>query len=391
MILLLIQLPDDRTPTAVFINIIMILLITLLIWKAHKYPFILSKKSLNLCYLLTMLFCLFGFWAGDWYHYYHGLEYMRTQQQYLNFITLNMDTLELPYYYIAELVNYNYILWRIIVWGLTLFFIYRTMLHLELNKNTFILFFIVIALLNISYARVSLAMAIAFYGYAFTVKPYHFHNIPSIFSYIFGISLIVISLFFHKSAFFLIFIFSLSLVKLNKYTLISIIILFPIVTIFINTTGLNYLISFYGAEEGFINIERVQFYITSYEKKHVSLAQSVSTLSRYATFYTSFVLLCKIILNRFYRNMPYYLQTYINVTVWIILISTLFAFNDVTNVIFYRLLYFSSIPCAIVLSYLMLCRENYKFCNLIFYIGIFYTIYTVFHSFIGSFNYIGEY
>ena len=68
----------------------------------------LSKKRRNknpiILWILLLLFCVFAYWSGDFYHYYHYFDTFRFDFRYLT----GIEAVELPYWYIADFVNYSY-------------------------------------------------------------------------------------------------------------------------------------------------------------------------------------------------------------------------------------------------------------------------------------------
>lgn len=75
------------------------------------------------------------------------------------------------YAYIVRLINKNYLLFRIIVWGGALLLSCLTFRRLNLNINVALYFLIAMYLIRFNYARASLAMACYFMGLSFLVKP----------------------------------------------------------------------------------------------------------------------------------------------------------------------------------------------------------------------------
>lgn len=163
--------PSQPTAPLILFNAILVVLLIVLSWRARKAPYIIPAQSRLVCWLLVFVCMIFPFYDVDFFNYIELMDILKYQGNDLDSIKGELLQFEWPYYYIGRLVNYNYLPFRIVVWGGAMVFYILTMRRLDLNPNVFILYFTIIALLLISYGRVTLAWAIAFYGYSFIVKP----------------------------------------------------------------------------------------------------------------------------------------------------------------------------------------------------------------------------
>ena len=151
-----------------------------------------NKKIERKVFYSCAIFCVLGFWAGDYWHLI---------VDYKNLLKGNSsDTnLETVYGYLATFAP-TYLLFRIFIWGGVIFFVYKInklIIPLGYNKE-FIYFFVTLCLMMFSYARVSLSMAIIYYCLAyFCIKPHR--NIKN---NIFLLIIFFASAYFHKSALF---------------------------------------------------------------------------------------------------------------------------------------------------------------------------------------------
>ncbi|MEA5099158.1 MAG: EpsG family protein [Bacteroidales bacterium] len=329
---------------------------------------------------LIFIFFIFSFWGGDWFNYYEAIIEMKLYGSNFELLT-GYESLELPYWYIARFVNYNYILFRIVVWGSIFILVFKTQKRLELDNNIFLISFVFISMLLLSYARVSLAMSLAFYGYSFIVKPKINSKLRS---YILGLLFIISSLFFHKSAIFLLVIFPLSLFKLSKKTIFLSFMLFPVLIFIIKTTGFDYIMNKSIDDESIINLRSAQEYLNADDYQY-GVGMYISNILLYSVFYFSFWIILRHVFSEKYCNMPKHVQKYTNAVFWIILFSSIFLFTGTISVFYYRLLYFSVIPLSFFVAYIMSQNIDFNLSRILIIVSIIWSFYMVSYSFYGSF------
>lgn len=373
---LIIELPQKATTGLVFIDILIFFALLLII---GRISFHLKKSHILLAYFLILCFCVFGFHNGDYYHYSTGVTQMATNSKYVNIDFWDEDIhLEKVYWYIGQLVNYDYFLWRLVVWGSTLLLIYLTTKRLDFNISTTLSFFIVVALLIISYARVSLAMAISFFGVSFLIRP----KFSKFISYPIGLLIIFLSLSFHRSAIFLLIIFSLSTIILSKRNLLFVALLLPLITLIVNYYGFEYFIN--DTSGNVVNNKVREYSIRT--NQNSTLGGSVYLIFNYIVFYMSYVLICKTIFKP-KIHLPNTVQFFFNCVFWIISIATIIGLNVNynTSVIFYRFLNFSVIPLSFILGYLIQ-YNNSKLLQCIFITALLKNIYQLLYICYAAYN-----
>ncbi|HBN06311.1 MAG TPA: hypothetical protein DD434_11080, partial [Bacteroidales bacterium] len=353
--MILLNLPTSFTPILTLFNVLIILLLFVLFVGSYRYPFKMTVNKRFIIRTLIFIFFIFSFFDGDWYHYYEGISAMKLYGRNFELLT-GYESIELPFWFIAKFVNYNYILFRIIVWGAIFTLVFKTQKRLELDKNTFLISFVFISMLLLSYSRVSLSMALAFYGYSFIVKP---KTNSKLRSYIFGLLFIISSLFFHKSAIILLITLPLSLLEIRKKTIFVAFIFFPILIYVIKTIGLEYVMSKSIDDKSIINIKTAHFYLNE-DIMQRGIAMYIANFLFYSVCYSIFLIIIRHIFSEKYYNLPKYIQNYQNVIFWIILFSSVFLFTGTIQVFFYRLLNFSIIPISIFISYLLSNKINYN-------------------------------
>lgn len=148
-------------PWLVGCNLIMILVGYLIVFPALKYPHRLTKSRRRGAYCTIVVFCVFAFWGSDFFHVYDNYKELLSTGW----------TLESVYQIIAqEIAPDNYFLWRLVVWGLATILIIKIFKRVDINQDLAVSFFLMIWILWFSYARVSLAMAMVFFGLALVSK-----------------------------------------------------------------------------------------------------------------------------------------------------------------------------------------------------------------------------
>lgn len=307
----------------------------LLFWKANVKYFDKAPTRQPFLILFVLIHLLFAFDGGDYYHY----------NDYL--LSKDMDNMERVYTYIAELANYNYLLFRLIIWGSALFLFRQTSKRFGINadKAVFILYLMFISLF--SYARASLAMAVYFYGISFLCIPLKRNKVLSL---LLGVGIVLLSIVFHKSMLFTALVSIMVFVPINRRGLILFLILFAFSTPLLNTLFNTFVTPAYIFDED-IN-ERIA------QLQSVTYGDSIIGFSRYEWIrrfleYSTIVVPFLILTFRFAKlkllslNNPD-IKLY-KVTLGILLVAISSYMIQFGNfVIFYRYLYMAIIPLTIL-------------------------------------------
>ena len=182
------SIAQEPTPRLIAINLVLLFAVFLLQRRALRFPFSVSKSSRVTSIILMFVFVLYSFWGQDWFHYLEA---------YPELCQGNPGHMEDVYVWIAQHLSVDYISFRFAVWGTGLILLLLTIERLPLKKDLIILFFGSIWIIWFSYARVSLGLALCFYGLAVFYHPYRIKSL----SKILAIAAIAVSFFFHKTAF----------------------------------------------------------------------------------------------------------------------------------------------------------------------------------------------
>ena len=332
-----------------------------------------SKGRLNFTLFMWFAFDLFAFWGSDWFHLYVAYKDIMT----------GSPIVEDVYTWIAyKLAPNNYFLFRIIVWGTAQLLLWDTFKRLSVSSHLTLALFVSIWMIWFSYGRVSLAMALAFWGLTIYHKSHKIPLLPKII----GICAIATSFFFHKSAIFIIIVSLLTILtrKINKITFIIFLIAFPFIAYILDDGFVDsILLTMTDQTEDLDNyIVKAQYYMERDEKSN-GIGPLIGLIAEKVPYYLIIILGTAAI----YRNngnttildyeevadvathennnervshVPEDVQMFTRALFFIVLFSSLFLFSNTVNtqVIYDRFIKFSYIPATIILTYLL---ENNKY------------------------------
>ena len=168
-----------------------------------------------------LIFCLFDKCGGDYFHY--------QEQVHDLYIYTGLGTgLEKVYVWLVGQIGYSYFLFRLAVWGSALLCYRLLMRYLDYSGLDAVWVFLLVLLVNFSYARVSLGLVIFFNGYVRLCEP------KKKMDRFWGLCFLVASCFFHKTIVILLLLSCFSCIKLNKYLIACLLILFPVLVFIMN-------------------------------------------------------------------------------------------------------------------------------------------------------------
>lgn len=355
-------------PWLVGCNLIMILIGYLIVYPALKYPYCLTKSRRQLAYCLIVFFCVFAFWGSDFFHIYDNYKELVSSGWELEYI----------YHLIAkDIVPDNYFLWRLIVWGFATILIANTFKRVRVNQDLAVCFFLMIWILWFSYARVSLSMAMAFFGLAIISN-----SQSSLFSWLYGLVFISASLFFHKSAGFAVCISILSLLVPNKWNnkWFLVLLCFPLMVYFARTYLSTILIGDLSSnnEEITSYIERGQNYMND-DSYIQGFGYLLGQLFERIPYYMIYVSSLRILIYKTYSVDNKCIMAFMKAMALLVTVASVFAFDISINtqLIYERFMRFSFIPSCVLLTYFW-CNNIYpkwqKWTFHIAWIGSFYQI-----------------
>ena len=365
----------QQTPFHVLFNIFIMLFFYLSLKPALDYYGGLSRGWIFFAKVLIVLFCIFSFWGADWFHYAQIFAKIK------NFGGTHMEDI---YVSIVQ-VSPNYIIFRLIIWGAALFFLFDFFKRVNVNSTVALLVFSVIWLIWFSYARVSLAMAMMFWGVSVIFNPLCKKRF---FSIIIGLLAIVTSFYFHKTAVFGISIIVIAFLvyRLNGRAIITLSILFiPVEFILVQNFLMDYMLIDVSAEDSVIGASLVsgQRYLS--EKTVVTgIGSNVAKFLELVPYYLTLVCCLKLNLKRnHFVNIPNDVKIFAFIAFYTIIFSTIFAFDfGLSTEIFYgRFMRFAFLPCVIVITYCYGWIETHKIAKFTIYSGVIGTIYQLLYVF----------
>lgn len=307
------------------------------------YIFRNDRKDRTISWLLVLIFCLFAYWDTDFFSFRQ------------DFFSPNFNDFRDPlYYYLSFAAFKSYTIFRLLIWGTGLLLFKKTIERFSISKNIAIYIFVLFFLLTFSYARVSLGMAMFFYGASLLLNPSKDHRSLSIIA---GLLFIACSYWGHRSMSLLILLTPMLMVKLNKKTSILLILagvtFSSLAAILLSKLAGGEIIlsgelsdvgdaaSHYAANESTID----------YNWKFML----IKNLRNYSFMVLILYFIWKMTLSKdSYRIMPYIKRlTALCCTILIIAISFMNVLGLGAEVIGYRYLYMLGIPSCIILSYLV--------------------------------------
>lgn len=302
-----------------------------------------SRLRLRSSIFLIVLFCVLALWSGDWYHYqeiYHKLN------EYANW-TSHMEAV---YDFLMRYISPNYLIFRLLVWGTAVGLLYLTIKKLGLCQSFVWAIFGLGFLPYFSYARVSIVPAMIILGAACVMIPNLQQNKLS---FVCGLMLIFLSVFFHKSAFFgvAIMLFCFVVPQTNKNSWFYFLIGFVIASFALRYL-FQYALSIDFSEDSaltsFAEKARESVSVSYYGSR--SIGPLVVKMSEHIPYFLTAFLAFKI-QNEY--QAPKSIMTIIKFEFYIVLFSMLFLMDlgTSTNLLYGRFLRFSILPGTVTLAY----------------------------------------
>lgn len=372
---------DIATFPEAFFNFVLWVVIFISIRPVINKPYLFSKKRKYWVFFLLFVFCLYPFFGGDYFHY---LElYNDTKAGYSR-------GLEEVYIWIIRNIGFSYTFFRLLIWGAALWLTISAYKRIAPLDNLSIALFSVLYLPWFSYARVSLAMALIFWGLCLISKP---KENRKFFSYIIGLAAIVSSVFFHRTAPIAItaILGSLLLRNPTKKSLILVLVLFPVAVYFLKY-ALSEFMSVDLDYDSFITERKRDSYLNDDDSANLKIglsAISVMGIGPYISVFFTRAPLLLVGIAYFYSIVKGYFKDFRTPVKYvssyaflIILIAIAFSldlgFNTYT--FYYRTLNYAMIPSALFLSQIKSQGRMPAFFRWIYYLSLFGVIYTLVYT-----------
>ena len=300
-------------------------------WASHHR---LKERS---CIFLIGFFIITHCLQGDFFHM------MWVVQDYI-FLPGYYNYGEDVYIWIGALVERNYFLFRIIVWGGAYIIYCLTARRLGLPVYYSVVLLLISHVIAFSYARATSAMAIYFFGLSFICNP--IHNKPK-FSIIIGALCIYASTFFHNSAIMMVAATLMIFIPVRKWSLLLVVVLIPLLANVFK--GYFEQIILMGNEEDIL-IQKIQRY-SEREIERGFAALIISTFE-YASFYVPFVISTIILFkNKLFKQISKGFFNIYKVSLGLLLGSFVFlTFGPSFITFYYRVLFMILIPSTLIIA-----------------------------------------
>lgn len=370
-------LPTEQTAGIVFFNLCLLLLMYALMRKALRSPYIVAPINRSVTILLMFVFVLFSFWGKDWFGYLNEFEVLKYGGR---------TNIEEIYFWIAQNLCPTYIIFRLIIWGISLCVLLHMFKRLSIPTHLAIFFFCSIYIIWFSYARVTAAMVLVYYGLTVLYKPYK----SKLISILLGLSAIGCAFFFHKSALFGIVVALLTILvnKFEKKTFICLLLCYPILVYLSRSYLSDFLMADVSTEDEILgqSISTGQRYL----QKELSESGFGVTIQRFLERFPHFLLAyisLYFIRSKSYVDTPSDIKAFIRLQFFIVLLSSLFMFDFDANtkIVFSRFSRFAVIPSCIVLTYFFSIRYKFKYTQITYYLAFMGTLYAVVYSMYNAF------
>ena len=378
----------EPLPILVFTNLLMIGFLMLLGMKGLREPYILRPWRRYMMILISVLFCLFSFWGTDWFHY---------AEMYINLVYMDgfNTSLENVYYFIANYLSPNYLVFRAIIWGSAFYLLCLLFRHVSIRGDLLLAIFCALWLLDFSYGRVVMSYTMMYLGGAILMKPVKGKMLLSL---MLGIALLVFSLFFHKTAFFgvALILFALLPRLLNNRTFALVLMMYPFVLLLVQLLLMQFMDTAIDPSERNSSSTAGQAYLND-DTKEIGPAYLLYLIMRYVPYYMIAWIAYKVNLyqpeesaekeNEVQFSLPdeapAEVRFFSRLTIYIVLVSTIFLFDlgASTTTLYIRFMMYGFIPACVVLAW----AWQHKFCprmvKLTFLVGLAGTFYALLYSF----------
>lgn len=344
---------------------------------AQKNPYHKTIKYYNFYGVaMVLFFSLFSFWGLDWFHYLDFFESIS--------ITGENDYMEEVYVFIIYYLSPHYLFFRLWVWGLATFFLILTLKKTNVNLTVALFFFTTTWLLWFSYARVSLAMSITYFGASLIISESNKTNKTQILC---GFILIFLSIVFHKSSVFGVIVVLISYIFYNKRFIVKTLPLYgALILIGILAITMNSLdtMTHYTDNERIGMMASVgQAYMDDIEGiGQRRLAVKMMIILERLPYYMMAVLSLFIVFGKQKKDTPRPIKFFAYILLLEVLYASVFALNyGFSTQLFYgRFLRFTFIPATIVLTHMYTEKKVFwlvRYTYSIAFLGVLYNLFYI--------------
>lgn len=295
----------------------------------QKEFFLPIKRGFAYFGIAILIYCLFDQASGDYLHYQEALKEWSISRY-------KQTHMEKPYVWIAQCINYNYFLFRLIIWGTAILLLIQCINKLKIRRDLALGLFILFHLQMFSYGRVSLGLSCFFLGYIMFITSNKKTGSLK------GLILILLSCFLHKSIFVLLAIFPFCFINLSVKKIILSLLCLPFFIVLFNSVvqtilsnnihivGANYLQKDIGIGIGF----KIYYFLI------------------FISTFPLFIYLIKYFSSAQPNSYPIYWKRIYNITYIILYVSTILSFLNIGHVdIAIRIRQFAFLPLSFLITY----------------------------------------
>ncbi len=284
--------------------------------------------------------------------------------------------MEKGHQFFCSIVNGDWLGFRFLCWGSALILFVLTAKRLNINIQHALFCLFILWYHVFCYGRVTLAASLYIFGLSFLIKPLK----SSVLSYLFGIGIILCSIYFHRSAILLIgitpSIFMFSVKKRVSWFYIISLFIFILAVIYINA-GLLY--QSQDLDSG--TMTKLQMYSERELYSASFLGQIRSTLY-YLVKYSVVAVITYVIIKNRKHEMQGFAKMLYALTITMVAVAVGFYFSgDSQFTLFYRTLNFTMVPSSLLLAYFhQYGYINQKLFHCIIGFGAFMSFFRVFYA-----------
>lgn len=316
----------------------------------HKVKIPTYKKQCAV--FLIAFFIVTHCYSGDFFHF------METVHNY-DFTPGRYNYGEKIYLLIGEVLNRNYFLFRIVVWGGSFILFCLTAKRMNIPVYYAAIFLALSFSITFSYARVTAAMATFFYGLSFLCIPM---NKSKVRGYFIGFVLIICSTYFHNSAFIMAILSIMVFLPLRKKLVVLIICLIPLLSLLLKDYFELFL---YDESTDEVVARKMQRY--SERELDFGISRYILNTTKYLSFYFPIIICLYTIFKYKIHQISDTILRMEKVVFGLVLTSTCFIFlGQDFFTFYYRILFMTMIPLCLISTKLyydqIISRKMYLWC-----------------------------
>lgn len=328
------------TQTGIIICTVFYFLMIAVYWKsatiAGAYH---TPKSTRVLFLLVLVFAIMSWTNGDWMHYRHFV------QDGIG----SSESMEDFYNWLKETVSGNYLLFRIVVWGLALIMLIMAFRLYGIAEYDGLFFLFVVFINYFDYSRSALGIAVYFCGLAVMLSGKSWKR------RLFGIIVLSCATYFHRSTVVLIMLTPLCFFPINRKTAVPIIIVLILSFMSLKGLFLSFMDKAISSDDAGM-ADKASYYINQ-ERGTIVSGSIIGILIgywKYSVFYILFIFDTLVIFKReVYRELPSQVKALYNIMASLLILSVMIYYFNIGHLaLYYRFLMMLYVPLTVITVYL---------------------------------------